>query len=548
MTEENVKTYPLLVLRDTVLFPGNVSPLFVGRQKSINALQEAFLLDKLIVVSTQKDPIKDNPSKVDIYKHGTIAKIVQSVKMPDGTFKVLVEALDRCKIIEYINNNGFFEVRINIIKSVDNKSKRKDFLAYGRTILSEFEAYSFLNKKINPDILLILKTISDPSLLTDIVSSNMPISLEDKQKLLEEKDIGKRLDLILKLIEKEKTLLEAEKKIKSRVESQMKESQKVYYLNEQMKAIQKELSDGNGGASDFDELETRINKTKASKEAKEKLNSEFRKLKMMSPMSAEASIIRNYIDTILSLPWSEYSKVTNDIKKAEKILDRDHYGLDKVKERILEFLAVQQRMGKLNGPILCLVGPPGVGKTSLARSIADATSRQYTKFALGGMRDEAEIRGHRKTYVGAGMGRVLQLLKKAKTSNPVMLLDEIDKLSYSDHRGDPSSALLEVLDPEQNTFFNDHYLELDYDLSKVLFIATANSLNIPRPLLDRMEVIRLSGYTEDEKCEIAKRHLIPKVLEANGLKDGELSIKDEAIITLIRHYTMEAGVRGLEEK
>lgn len=537
--------YAVLPLRDIVVFPNMIVPLFVGREKSVKALEDVVNNDKKILLVAQKDAGQDDPGQDDIYHYGTVSSILQLLKLPDGTVKVLVEGNERARIQEVTETKPYYKAQVKLIAEED-LSGAQEVKALMRTVIDKFEEYVKLNKKIPPEIIGSLGQIEDASRLADTVASHMSMKIAEKQEVLEIEDIASRLERVYSMMESEIGLLATEKRIRSRVKRQMEKTQREYYLNEQMKAIQKELGDEEG-RDEIAELEEKVQKTKLSKEAKEKVNAELKKLRMMSSMSAEASVVRNYIEWMVSIPWKKPSRLKRDIAKAEVILDEDHYGLEKVKERILEYLAVQQRTKKLKGPILCLVGPPGVGKTSLARSIARATGRQYVRVSLGGVRDEAEIRGHRRTYIGSMPGKIIQSMKKAKSSNPLFLLDEIDKMGQ-DFRGDPASALLEVLDPEQNCNFNDHYLEVDYDLSDVMFIATANSMNMPRPLLDRMEVIRISGYTEDEKVEIAERHLIPKQSENHGLKDKEWKVSPAALRDLIRYYTREAGVRNLERE
>lgn len=540
----NKETYPILPLRDIVVYPKMIVPLFVGREKSIKALQQAIDNDQNIVLATQKEAAVEDPKPEDIFKVGTLGTVVQLVRLPDGTVKVLVEGLERVKIDDFIMADGFMQVDVEIL--AEDNVHDVETEALSRAVLSQFEEYVKLSKKVPPEVLVSVSQIEDYNKLADTIASHLSLKINEKQALLEGKTLKDRFNKILEFMDAEITLLEVENKIKSRVKKQMEKSQKEYYLNEQMRAIQKELGDGDE-ESEIDAYMQKIEKTKLSKEAREKALAEVKKLKTMSMMSAEATVVRNYLDWLLDIPWHKRSKVNKDLKKAAEILDADHYGLEKVKERIIEYLAVQSRANKVKGPILCLFGPPGVGKTSLGKSIARATGRSFVRTSLGGMRDEAEIRGHRRTYIGSMPGKIIKGMKKAGTSNPLFLLDEIDKLG-SDWRGDPSSALLEVLDPEQNNSFNDHYLEVDYDLSDVMFVTTANSLDMPRPLLDRMEIIRLSGYTEDEKIQIAKRHLMPKIFSENAVKPEELFISDDAIRDIIRYYTREAGVRNLERE
>lgn len=536
------QTYPVLLLRDIVIFPHMIVPLFVGREKSVKALDKAMGGDKKIVLLTQKDPSLDAPLPEELYSTGTIGNVVQLLRLPDGTVKALVEGVERVKIKKFVENDAFYEAETEVVQ--DKIDEREDVQAFVRSLISQFEEYVRLNKKIPPEIMLSIAQIDNASKLADVIASHLSLKISERQDLLETADVLARVEKLYGLMEAEKDVLQVEKKIRRRVKKQMEKSQRDYYLNEQMKAIQKELGDDDGSA-EYDELEAKIKKAKMSAEANAKALSELKKLRHMSPMSSEATVVRNYLDWLIDLPWGKKAKIQTDLTAAEKILDEDHYGLEKVKERILEYLAVQKKTKSVKGPILCLVGPPGVGKTSLGESIARATGRKFVRASLGGMRDEAEIRGHRRTYVGALPGKIIQSMKKVKTRNPLFLLDEIDKLG-ADWRGDPSSALLEVLDPAQNSTFNDHYLEVDYDLSDVMFITTANSLKMPRPLLDRMEIIRIAGYTEDEKVEIAKRHLIKKQREAAGLKESEWSITDGALRQLIRLYTREAGVRNLD--
>ena len=543
MLENNV---PVLPLRDIVVFPHMVVPLFVGRDKSVKALEKVMSGNKRIMLITQKSASIDDPKKDDLFDFGTIANVLQLLKLPDGTVKVLVEGLQRASINKFNNNDDFLESDIELIEEqVDSTDKK--LRALSKSITDLFDKYVNLNKKIPPEVLGTINEIDDLDKLSDTIASHLSIKLSDKQDILEAVNINDRFDKILNFIKSELDVMQVEKKIRGRVKNQMEKTQREYYLNEQMKAIQKELGEGDDGKDDVQEYEEKIENTKLSKEAREKCYSEIKKLRSMSPMSAESSVIRNYLDWILSVPWGKKTKIKKDINFAEKVLNEDHYGLEKVKERILEYLAVQQRIKKMKGPILCLVGAPGVGKTSLGKSIARSTGRKFVRMSLGGVRDEAEIRGHRRTYIGSLPGKVIQMMKKAGSSNPLFLLDEIDKLG-ADYRGDPSSALLEVLDPEQNNSFNDHYLEVDYDLSDTMFITTANSLRMPPALLDRMEIIRIAGYTEDEKVEIVKQHLAPQMLKTHGLKNGELEIEDSAIYGLIRYYTREAGVRSLERE
>ena len=545
---ENKKSMnlPVLPLRNIVVFPNMVVPLFVGRDKSINALEQVMDKDQELLFLSQKNSEVDDPSEKDLFKLGTRGKILQLLKLPDGTVKVLVEGLARCKVKKIEFTADYITADI---EEFENSEVISDTIkALGRSVVSKYETYANINNKTSSEVLTSVKDIEDENKLADTVASQIAINIQEKQKILEEIDLEKRLNMILSYIEGELSVLQVEKKIRRRVKNQMEKTQKEYYLNEQMKAIQKELEDGEGGASeDIAELTEKINKTKLSKEAKEKAYNELKKLKQMSPMSAEATVVRNYLDWLLDIPWGKKKRIKKDINKSQEILDKDHYGLEKVKDRITEYLAVQNRSSKVKGPILCLVGPPGVGKTSLGKSIAAATGREFIRMSLGGVRDEAEIRGHRRTYIGSMPGRIIQALKKVKTTNPVFLLDEIDKLGQ-DFRGDPASALLEVLDPEQNNAFNDHYLEVDYDLSQVMFVTTANTMNLPGPLLDRMEIIRIAGYTEEEKLEIAKRHLIEKVKSNNALTDKEFKISDEVIRSVIQNYTREAGVRNLERE
>ena len=544
MTTLNTK-YPVLPLRDIVVFPHMIVPLFVGREKSIKALEDVMTDDKQILLTTQKDAANDDPGKEDVYQIGTIGTVLQLLKLPDGTVKVLVEGAFRAKISNFTDNETFFEAYAEKIEETEGDQKEQT--ALGRAVVTQFEQYIKLNKKIPPEVLTSVKQIEDPAKLADTIASHLAVKLSEKQELLELESIQERLEKIYGHMEGEIGVLQVEKRIRNRVKRQMEKTQREYYLNEQMKAIQKELGESEDGTDELADIAERIKKVRLSKEAREKATAELKKLKNMSQMSAEATVVRNYLDWLLGIPWKKKSKVKKDLSLAQQILDRDHHGLEKVKERIVEYLAVQKRTGKVKGPILCLVGPPGVGKTSLGKSIADSTGRNFVRMSLGGVRDEAEIRGHRRTYIGSLPGKIIHSMKKAKTSNPLFLLDEIDKLG-NDYRGDPSSALLEVLDPEQNNTFQDHYLEVDYDLSDVMFVTTANTLRMPQPLLDRMEIIRLSGYTEDEKIEIANKHLIRKQQEQHGLKKGEWEVTESGLRDLIRYYTREAGVRNLERE
>lgn len=545
MSTEQFMLLPVLPLRDVVVYPHMVIPLFVGRERSIRALEEAMGSDKEIFLVAQKTAAEDEPTSEDIFRIGTVAAILQLLRLPDGTVKVLVEGKRRAKALQFQSNEQYLAAHLSMMQDEVMDDREAEVLS--RSVLSQFERYVQLNKKVPPEVMTSLAGIEDPNRLVDTIAAHMSLKIGDKQQILELATLSERFDKLLALIESELDLLQVEKRIRGRVKKQMEKSQREYYLNEQMKAIQKELGDMDEAPNELEELEKKIQQGGLSKEAKDKSLAELNKLKMMSPMSAEATVVRNYLDTMVGLPWKKRTKVRKDLARAEAILNEDHYGLEKVKERILEYLAVQQRVNKLKGPILCLVGPPGVGKTSLGQSIARATNRNYVRMALGGVRDESEIRGHRRTYIGSMPGKILQNLSKVGTKNPLYLLDEIDKMA-SDFRGDPSSALLEVLDPEQNHTFSDHYLEVDFDLSDVMFIATSNSMNIPAPLLDRMEVIRLSGYTEDEKMNIAHRYLLPKEQKANGLTEGELLVSDEVLIDIIRYYTREAGVRGLQRE
>jgi ATP-dependent Lon protease len=537
-------SYPVLPLRDIVVFPHMIVPLFVGREKSIRALEEVMKADKLILLATQKNASDDDPATDAIFTAGTLASVLQLLKLPDGTVKVLVEGQVRAKVLGYTRAEDFYEADAEVL--ADEPSETVELEGLARTIVSEFDSYVKLNKKISPEVAAAVTQIDDHSKLADTIASHLAVKIADKQSVLEIPSVAKRLEKCLALMESEISILQVDKRIRTRVKRQMEKTQREYYLNEQMKAIQKELGDEDG-KDDLAEIEERIKKTKLSKEARDKSVAELKKLRQMSPMSAEATVVRNYLDWLLSIPWNKRSKVKKDLDVAESVLDSEHYGLDKVKERIIEYLAVQSRANTLTGPILCLVGPPGVGKTSLGKSSAKATGREFVRMSLGGVRDEAEIRGHRRTYIGSMPGKIIQSMRKAKSSNPLFLLDEIDKMGM-DFRGDPSSALLEVLDPEQNQSFNDHYLEVDYDLSNVMFVTTANTLNIPAPLMDRMEIIRIAGYTEDEKLEIARRHLIPASLKKHGLSAKEWSIDDSGLIMMVRRYTREAGVRNLERE
>src|ERR671917_438919 len=540
-----VGAYAVLPLRDIVVFPHMIVPLFVGREKSIRALEEVVRTDRHILLATQINATDDDPATDAIYQVGTLASVLQLLKLPDGTVKVLVEGVSRAKIKTYTRTDDFYEAEAEAL--ADDLGDQVEAEALARSVVAEFENYVKLNKKVSPEVVSAVTQIDDPSKLADTIASHLAVKISDKQAILEIPTAAQRLEKVLGLMESEISVLQVEKRIRTRVKRQMEKTQREYYLNEQMKAIQKELGELEDGKDEASELEERIKRTKLTKEAREKARAELKKLRTMSPMSAEATVVRNYLDWLLSIPWKKRTKVSKDVRRAQGILDTDHYGLEKVKERIVEYLAVQQRVDKMKGPILCLVGPPGVGKTSLGKSLAKATGRNFVRFSLGGVRDEAEIRGHRRTYIGSLPGKVVQSMKKAKSSNPLFMLDEIDKMG-SDFRGDPSSALLEVLDPEQNQSFNDHYLEVDYDLSDVMFVCTANTLRMPGPLLDRMEIIRLAGYTEDEKVEIAKRHLVPKQRKEHGLKDGEWVIADDGLTDLIRYYTREAGVRSLERE
>ncbi len=545
MNEQISQSYPVLPLRDIVVFPHMIVPLFVGREKSVRALEEVMQDDKQILLSSQIDPSVDDPTADGIYRVGVLANVLQLLKLPDGTVKVLVEGRSRVRIVEYLENEAYFEARAEVLAETDGNPDAVKALL--RSVGGEFERYSKIKKNIPEEALAAVADTKEANKLADLVAGHLGVDVAQKQELLETLPVDERLEKVFGLMQGEMSVLQVEKKIKTRVKSQMERTQREYYLNEQMKAIQKELGDGEDGQNEAAELERRIGETKFSKEAREKAEGELKKLKSMSPMSAEATVVRNYLDWMLSIPWGTKSRVKKDLGRAQKVLDDDHYGLEKVKERIVEYLAVQQRSKKLRGPILCLVGPPGVGKTSLGKSVARATGREFIRISLGGVRDESEIRGHRRTYIGSMPGKIVQALKKAKTTNPLILLDEIDKMGQ-DFRGDPASAMLEVLDPEQNSTFVDHYLEVEYDLSNVMFLTTANSYNMPSPLLDRMEIIPLAGYTEDEKAEIARQHLIPKQVKNHGLKRSEFELTDGALQEMIRVYTREAGVRNLERE
>jgi ATP-dependent Lon protease len=545
MSELLAPSYPVLPLRDIVVFPHMIVPLFVGREKSVRALEEVMQDDKQILLCSQIDPSVDDPGTDGIYRVGVLANVLQLLKLPDGTVKVLVEGKTRVKVTDFVENPSFFEARALPLSEATGDAAAVEALV--RAVADEFEKYAKIRKNIPEEALSAVAEAREPARLADLVAGHLGVDVAQKQAILETLDISERLEKVYGHMQGEMSVLQVEKKIKSRVKSQMEKTQREYYLNEQMKAIQRELGDGEDGQTEINELDARIQATKLSKEAREKAEAELKKLKSMSPMSAEATVVRNYLDWLLGVPWGVKSKVKKDLGRAQEVLDADHHGLEKVKERIVEYLAVQARSTKLKGPILCLVGPPGVGKTSLGRSVAKATGREFIRISLGGVRDESEIRGHRRTYIGSMPGKIIQSLKKAKTNNPLILLDEIDKMGQ-DFRGDPASALLEVLDPEQNATFVDHYLEVEYDLSNVMFITTANSYNMPGPLLDRMEIISLAGYTEDEKREIAKKHLLPKQIAANGLRKGEFSVSDAALTHVIRYYTREAGVRNLERE
>jgi len=548
MSEQNTtsaETYPVLPLRDIVVFPHMIVPLFVGRTRSVKALEAVMKDDRQILLASQRDAAKDEPAEDDIYRTGSLANVLQLLKLPDGTVKVLVEGRSRAEITGFVENDEFFEATAEVIEEVTGDD---DMLqALSRSLIEHFERYVKLNKNVPEEALASIGEIEEAAKLADTIAGHMNVKLSERQKLLEEPDVAKRMEQILGLIQGEISVLQVEKKIKSRVKNQMEKTQREYYLNEQMKAIQRELGEGDDGRDDIGEYERQIEEVKLSKEAREKATAELKKLRNMSPMSAEATVVRNYLDWMLSIPWGRKSRVKKDLVKAQEVLDNDHYGLEKVKERIVEYLAVQQRSAKLKGPILCLVGPPGVGKTSLGKSVARATGREFIRISLGGVRDEAEIRGHRRTYIGSMPGKIIQSMKKAKSTNPLILLDEIDKMGQ-DFRGDPASAMLEVLDPEQNSTFVDHYLEVEYDLSNVMFLTTANTYNMPQPLLDRMEIITLAGYTEDEKIEIARRHLQPKQEKEHGLKKGEFTLSDDALKAIVQTYTREAGVRNLERE
>ncbi|MEN9012584.1 MAG: endopeptidase La [Yoonia sp.] len=545
MKEPLSSSYPVLPLRDIVVFPHMIVPLFVGREKSVRALEEVMQDDKQILLSSQIDPAEDDPAQEGIYKAGVLANVLQLLKLPDGTVKVLVEGRDRVRISGFIENDSHFEASAEYLTEMPGNEDELEALT--RSVADEFESYAKVKKNIPEEAMAAVGEATEPAKLADLVAGHLGIEVDQKQDLLETLSVSERLEKVFGLMKGEMSVLQVEKKIKTRVKTQMERTQREYYLNEQMKAIQKELGDGEDGQNEVAELEGRIEETKLSKDAREKVDAELKKLKNMSPMSAEATVVRNYMDWVLGLPWNVKSRTKKDLGKAQQVLDDDHYGLEKVKERIVEYLAVQQRSKKLKGPIMCLVGPPGVGKTSLGKSVAKATGREFIRISLGGVRDESEIRGHRRTYIGSMPGKIIQALKKAKTSNPLILLDEIDKMGQ-DFRGDPASAMLEVLDPEQNATFVDHYLEVEFDLSNVMFLTTSNSYNMPGPLLDRMEIISLSGYTEDEKVEIAKQHLLPKVMKNHGLKGKEFSLSDDALLSMVRVYTREAGVRNLERE
>ena len=545
MQEPLSSSYPVLPLRDIVVFPHMIVPLFVGRDKSVRALEEVMQDDKQILLSSQVDPGEDDPKEDGIYRTGVLANVLQLLKLPDGTVKVLVEGRARVKITDFMANDSFFEASCQYLTETEGDPAEVEALL--RNVSAEFERYAKVKKSIPEEAMAAVGDATEPAKLADLVAGHLGIEVDQKQGLLETLSVSERLEKVFGMMQGEMSVLQVEKKIKTRVKSQMERTQREYYLNEQMKAIQKELGDGEEGQNEVDELEAKISETKLSKEAREKVDTELKKLRNMSPMSAEATVVRNYLDWILSVPWGMKSRTKKDLLKAQEVLDNDHYGLEKVKERIVEYLAVQQRSKKLKGPIMCLVGPPGVGKTSLGKSVAKATGREFIRISLGGVRDESEIRGHRRTYIGSMPGKIIQALKKAKTTNPLILLDEIDKMGQ-DFRGDPASAMLEVLDPEQNSTFVDHYLEVEYDLSNVMFLTTANSYNMPGPLLDRMEIIPLAGYTEDEKREIARQHLLPKVMKNHGLKEKEFSVSDDALTAMVRVYTREAGVRNMERE
>ncbi|SFS13291.1 ATP-dependent proteinase. Serine peptidase. MEROPS family S16 [Yoonia litorea] len=545
MQEPTSSSYPVLPLRDIVVFPHMIVPLFVGREKSVRALEEVMQDDKQILLSSQIDPGQDEPDQDGIYKVGVLANVLQLLKLPDGTVKVLVEGRTRVRITDFASNDQFFEASCEVLEETSGDPAEIEALL--RNVSAEFERYAKIKKNIPEEAMAAVGDATEPEKLADLVAGHLGIEVDQKQALLETLSVSERLEKVFGMMQGEMSVLQVEKKIKTRVKSQMERTQREYYLNEQMKAIQKELGDGEDGQNEVEELEAKIAETKLSKEAREKVEAELKKLKNMSPMSAEATVVRNYMDWILGVPWGTKSRVKKDLNRAQDILDADHFGLEKVKERIVEYLAVQQRSKKLKGPIMCLVGPPGVGKTSLGKSVAKATGREFIRISLGGVRDESEIRGHRRTYIGSMPGKIIQALKKAKTTNPLILLDEIDKMGQ-DFRGDPASAMLEVLDPEQNSTFVDHYLEVEYDLSNVMFLTTANSYNMPGPLLDRMEIISLAGYTEDEKREIAKQHLLPKVMKNHGLKEKEFTVTDDALTAMVRVYTREAGVRNLERE
>src|SRR5437879_5010156 len=538
------RAYPVLPLRDIVVFPHMIAPLFVGRKKSVLALEEVMRSDSFILLATQKNASDDDPATEAIYEVGTLASVLQLLKLPDGTVKVLVEGAQRAKVVKYTDCSEYYEAEA--VALGDTMGERVEAEALARSVTNEFESYVKLNKKVPPEVVVVVQQIEDYAKLADTIASHLALKIPDRQAILETTAVTERLEKVLGLMDSEISVLQVEKRIRTRVKRQVEETQREYFLNEQMKAIQNEMG-GEEGRDEFAEIEDKIKKTKLSKEAREKATHELKKLRQISRMSPEGAVVRNYLDWLLSIPWNKKSKINNDLVHPQQILDHDHYGVDKVKERIVEYLAVQQRANKLTGPILCLVGPPGVGKTSLGKSIAKATGRDFVRVSLGGVHDEAEIRGHRRTYIGSMPGQIIQSMRKEKTSNPLFLLDEVDKMG-SDFRGDPSSALLEVLDSEQNHTFNDHYLEVDYDLSSVLFIDTPNATNTPPPLMDHMEIIRIAGYTEDEKVEIARKHLIPNVTTKHGLDAKDWAIDDEALLTIIRRYTREAGVRNLERE